>query len=317
MKSPTSLTLPGSIRAVASPRPTGAVGARLRSLAGSGVAWGVATSVALSLWIVYGLDGGAYYGTPLGVRAYEPTHRLLRPSGPAGQSFGLVGTTFILVPFVYMARKRIKGLKNVGTVKGLLEVHLFCGIVGPVLVTFHTSFKFNGIVSAAYWSMVVVMLSGFAGRHLYIRIPRSIKGNELTRADLEARAVELKDEIMRTEADESVLRRIQSFEASLAPSAANASLFHLFFGELALGRKVRAFEHDLAEKGLTERLRKNLVGLAVERALALRRAEDLQRTKRLFQMWHVFHLPLVYLLLVIATAHIGLVLYMGYVPFRW
>ena len=41
-------------------------------------------------------------------------------------------------------------------------MHLFCGVVGPVLVTFHTSFKFNGLVSVAYWSMVIVMLSGFA-----------------------------------------------------------------------------------------------------------------------------------------------------------
>jgi hypothetical protein len=43
----------------------------------------------------------------------------------------------------------------------------------------------------------------------------------------------------------------------------------------------------------------------------------LKRTKTLFNHWHVFHLPLVYLLLVIAAAHIGVALYLGYVPFRW
>ena len=64
--------------------------------------------------------------------------------------------------------------------KTWLEVHIFCGIVGPVLVTFHTSFKFNGIVSVAYWSMVAVVLSGFVGRYLYVRIPRSLRGIELT-----------------------------------------------------------------------------------------------------------------------------------------
>ena len=60
-----------------------------------------------------------------------------------------------------------------------------------------------------------------------------------------------------------------------------------------------------------------MIRLTAARATLLRRAAYLQRTKKLFDLWHVFHLPLVYLLLVIAAAHIGLALYMGYVPFRW
>jgi hypothetical protein len=70
----------------------------------------------------------------------------------------------MLVPFLYMARKRVPALRNLGNLRWWLEVHLFCGVIGPVLVTYHTSFKFNGIVSAAYWSMVIVVLSGFVGR---------------------------------------------------------------------------------------------------------------------------------------------------------
>ena len=49
-----------------------------------------------------------YYPTPLAIRGYAPAHRLLRPFGPVGQTFGLVGTVLMLVPFVYMARKRLK-----------------------------------------------------------------------------------------------------------------------------------------------------------------------------------------------------------------
>ncbi len=289
---------------------------RLKALARSGVAWGLLTATGVSLWILYGLGGLDYYETPLGIRAYAPSHRWLRPSGPAGQSFGLVGTLMMLVPFAYMARKRFSGLRNVGTVKGWLEVHLFCGIVGPVLVTFHTSFKFNGIISAAYWSMVIVVLSGFAGRHLYVRIPRSLKGNELTRAELERSAVALKDEISGMGVDAPILTKIDALEAQLAPTPGR-SLFDALFGELLLARRMRAFERELVEGGVPTAMSHTLVRLSVERTLVLRRAADLQRTKRLFQLWHVFHLPLVYLLLIIAAAHIGLALYMGYVPFRW
>lgn len=38
----------------------------------------------------------------------------------------------------------------------------------------------------------------------------------------------------------------------------------------------------------------------------------LGRTKRLFELWHVFHKPLVYVMLAIAAVHIGLSIYLGY-----
>lgn len=287
-----------------------------RGWATSGLVWGFAVAALLTLWILLHLGGGDYYRTPLRVRAYAPAHRLLRPSGPAGQTFGLIGTVLMLVPFAYMVRKRIRNANRIGSVKGWLEVHLFCGVVGPVLVTFHTSFKFNGIVSAAYWSMVVVMLSGFAGRYLYVRIPRSIRGNEMTRADLDARIAELKEELARSTVSAAVTARVEQLEAQVAPSRPR-TLFDFLFGELALTRTLRAFDRDLAGHGVPGDLRRQVAGLAAERAVLLARAADLQRTKKLFQAWHVLHLPLVYLLLVIAIAHIGLVLYMGYVPFRW
>ena len=63
--------------------------------------------------------------------------------------------------------------------------------------------------------------------------------------------------------------------------------------------------------------RKDLLRLTTERVLLLRRTAYLQRTKTAFALWHVFHLPLVYAMLVIVVAHVGLAIYLGYVPFRW
>ena len=162
-------------------------------LAASGIAWGFAVSAFAILLVVFGLGGAEYYTTPLEIRGYAAGHRLLRPSGPVGQTLGLMGTVLMMVPFIYMARKRIKSLKPVGTVKIWLEIHLFCGIVGPVLVTLHTSFKFNGIISAAYWSMVLVMLSGFVGP-LSVRADSAIDSRQRVDArEVEAEADALKD----------------------------------------------------------------------------------------------------------------------------
>jgi hypothetical protein len=38
----------------------------------------------------------------------------------------------------------------------------------------------------------------------------------------------------------------------------------------------------------------------------------LSRTRRLFALWHVFHLPLVYVMFAIALVHIALAVYLGY-----
>ncbi len=286
-------------------------------LASSGVAWGFGVSVFMVLWVMFGLGGADYYNTPLRVRGYAPAHRLLRPSGPIGQTLGVVGTLLMVVPFVYMLRKRVKRLGPRGSVKAWLEIHLFCGIVGPVLVTLHTSFKFNGIISAAYWSMVLVMLSGFVGRYLYVRIPRSIRGSELTRTEVEAEAAALTSALVASGANEDALGRIDAFERGAGPAGTRFWLGGLVLGEIALGRRLRALDRGLAAGGLDAATRADVVRLTSARVKLLGRSAYLQQTKKVFEAWHVFHLPLVYLLLVIAAAHIGVALYLGYVPFRW
>lgn len=285
-------------------------------LLSSGLVWSVIVAVALSAWILLAMNGREYYATPLAVRGYAPGHRLLRPSGPIGQTFGLIGAAMMMMPFLYMARKRVSGLKGAGTLKSWLEVHLFCGVVGPVLITFHTSFKFNGIVSTAYWSMVIVMLSGFVGRYLYVRIPRSIRGHELTRAELDARADELKGEIAERVSSPSAIARLDEFERRIVPQG-HLSFFDLFLGEVFVPRRLRALDRELERTGVPADVRRETLQLAGDRSILLRRLAYLQRTKKLFELWHVFHLPLVYLMLVIVTAHIAITLYMGYIPFRW
>lgn len=195
-------------------------------------------------------------------------------------------------------------------------MHLFCGVVGPVLVTFHTSFKFNGLISAAYWSMVIVVSSGFLGRYLYVRIPRSIRGSELTRAELDARVGELKEELAETLVSHEALAAIQRFERAAEPRERN-SWIDLLFGELRTIRHRRSLDRALAGAGVAAAQRAAVIGLSSARATLIRRIAYLQRTKKLFDLWHVFHLPLVYIMLVIVIAHVAVTLYLGYVPFRW
>jgi hypothetical protein len=56
----------------------------------------------------------------------------------------------------------------------------------------------------------------------------------------------------------------------------------------------------------------SLVDRAAERATLARRLVHLQRTRHLFELWHVFHRPLVYGLFVIVVLHVGIALFFGY-----
>lgn len=269
-------------------------------------------AVGVATWVLLGLDGWSYYTTPLAVRGYSPVHRLLRPSGPVGQTLGLAGAVLMLVPFVYMGYKRLRRHKSGANLKRLLEIHIFCGIVGPILVTFHTAFKFNGIVSAAYWSMVLVALSGFVGRYLYVRIPRTIRGVELSQAELDERTDALRDELQWSAGPEALdaLDRMEAAIAARPPSWFNG------LGDWALRRTL-----DQVVTGIEAHAgRSTSAGLRAaldERVRLQQRRHALAATKRLFDLWHVFHLPLVWVMFAIVSLHVGVSLYLGYVPFRW
>ena len=165
--------------------------------------------------------------------------------------------------------------------------------------------------------MVIVVLSGFVGRYLFVRIPRSLRGRELTRSELDARAESLKGEIADAVQSMGLLRRVQAFEEAVVPDQLDLSIVDLLVGEVALKSRFRRFAAELRTAGLPPALAADVVALTRERATLLRRIAYLQKTKALFGAWHVFHLPLVYLLLAIVAAHVTVTLYLGYVPFRW
>ncbi|MEI7982264.1 MAG: hypothetical protein WCI71_11475, partial [Bacteroidota bacterium] len=125
--------------------------------------------------------GFSYYNVPLEERFFHGNHNLLKPGGIGGHGFGIFGSLFMIFGMVsYMIRKRIRALSRLGVLNYWLEFHIFLCTLGPILVLFHTSFKFGGLVAVSFWSMVAVFASGVIGRYIYIRIPRTIEGRELS-----------------------------------------------------------------------------------------------------------------------------------------
>ena len=137
-------------------------------------------TVSILVFALVGYNGYSYYVTPLDQRFFLPDHDLLKPSGILGHGYGIIGSfLMILGVLIYMIRKRIKKFVHIGILKHWLELHIFLCTVGPILVLYHTAFKFGGIVSVSFWSMVAVFVSGIIGRFIYVRIPHTIEGKEM------------------------------------------------------------------------------------------------------------------------------------------
>ena len=95
-----------------------------------------------------------------------------------GHMIGVLGfVLMLLTETLYSLRKRSRSARW-GRMAPWLQFHIFTGIVGPFMVLLHSSWKFNGLAGAALVLTGVIVVSGFIGRYIYTRIPRTADGIE-------------------------------------------------------------------------------------------------------------------------------------------
>lgn len=230
--------------------------------------------------------GFSFYNLPIEERFFDKSYELLKPSGVLGHGLGIIGTLFILIGLItYMIRKRVKAFFRLGLLKHWLEFHIFMCTLGPILILFHTTFKFGGIVSIGFWSMVVVVASGVVGRFIYLQIPHSLEGRELNLKEIQ----DLKNEL---DTDISDKYKIDVSEA------VNLK-----------GFKLNEFlkKNEISEKEFikVKRLIKKEKKLNAE-------IRQLDRMHNIFKYWHVAHMPFALIMLIILVIHVSVVLTFGY-----
>jgi len=116
--------------------------------------------------------GQSYYQLSESERPFHLQYEVLKPSGFLGHGFGILGTMLILFGMaIYIIRKRWKKVAELGRLKYWLEFHIFLCTLGTIFVTFHTTFKFGGIISVGFWALILVWISGVIGRYIYVKMP--------------------------------------------------------------------------------------------------------------------------------------------------
>lgn len=237
-----------------------------------------------------------------------------------GYWLGVAGGVMMLALFVYPLRKHVRAFHRWGRVKWWFWVHMVLGIGGPLLILLHSTFRIGSINAAvAFYSMLIVAGSGVVGRFLFVRVSAGLHGHTGSLSQLQARA--------------GLDQPAKGSRLAFAPTV-EARLFAFGQRELREDRGVLDhFRQVLVLPGLQwllywrscAEMRKPLETIARQRgwtaddlARRQRQAQRLVRRylqgvvrvallgayRRLFALWHVAHVPFVYLLVASAIAHV-------------
>ena len=267
--------------------------------------------VLVTLFLAY--QGYSYYSLGVENRFFHPDHQTLKPSGFMGHTLGILGSFLMLVGVAtYMLRKRVSKFSRIGVLKYWLEFHIFLCTLGPILVLYHTAFKFGGLVAISFWSMVAVVLSGVIGRYIYLQIPRTIEGREMNLNEIN----QIKDELnkklvtvyhIEEMALEDILNAVKKRPDRSGNSMLARSIAKYKFESQTISDVKEILKHNnINGKGYNEVIR-----LIKDEISLNRKIDRLISMQNLFKYWHVAHLPFALLMLIIMLIHVGVAITFG------
>ncbi len=282
--------------------------------------WATLAIIAIPLAIT--ALGWSYYSAPLGARLRHPLHALLKPSGPVGLGLGVAAFAFFLFLWLYPLRKKVKALAWTGQVGNWMRVHIVAGLAVPVLAAVHAGWRFDGLIGLGYLSMFVVALSGIVGRYLYVHIPRSRNGLEMTMEDVagERRAILTNIAAATGLVPAEVERRLAVDPRPYQGLDPVRTFFRMFQDDLRRHRTMRELKAELARPragraGLTGRELSETMKLARRELALAQQVRMLEASRRVFGYWHVAHRPFAITALLAVLVHVVVAMTIGGVGF--
>jgi hypothetical protein len=244
----------------------------------------------------------------------------LTPESGLGYWLGITGSTLMLLVLVYPLRKRMPSWRAIGTVPFWFRAHMVLGISGCVLVLWHANFTLGAINSnVALITMLVVTTSGIFGWYLYSQVHVGLHGHKTVVQEILADVETLKGFIgANPPVARRLLKQMNEF-ARLGTAAPKGILAGLVFMLLiswrgtvvrmqliADARQVIALEGR--RRGWSRRIQReqlaSVADLVTLHVAAVRKAATFAFYERLFRLWHIFHVPLFILLVIVAIIHV-------------
>jgi len=236
------------------------------------------------------------------------------PRSDFGFYLGVVGALMMVAMLTYPLRKHMRFMQGWGALKHWFRAHMILGIVGPTLVLFHSTFHIRSAnAGVALGSMLIVVLSGVIGRFVYTKIHYGLYGRQATLEQIQqefaGQSNDIKSRFHMVPRVEQWLKSYEQIASQIQPSFAT-----LWWHPVALGWKRQVYSFRCSRE-LRRAFRKEQqpefpggVSEAIHLARRyLRQAErvaEFTTYERLFSLWHVLHIPLIYLLAASGIFHV-------------
>lgn len=244
-----------------------------------------------------------------------PIELYLTPRNGLGYGLGVLGGSLMIVMLVYPLRKRIRALAVIGTVPFWFRIHMVFGIAGPLAILYHSNFSLGATNSnVALACMLVVSGSGLVGRYLYASIHHGLYGRRATLHELASDAEGLRQHSGVLRVLPGLITEVEQSERLIAGPA--PLLIQPLVATLRQRRETRrvrrlarhAVAMAAARSTVLRQQRERLIRAASRyiesRLIAARRVAQFEACERLFAAWHILHLPLFVMLLIVGIVHV-------------
>jgi hypothetical protein len=237
-----------------------------------------------------------------------------------GYWLGIIGGSLMLALLLYSVRKRVPLLRNLGPTRHWFRMHMSLGILGPIIILYHSNFQVGSINSqVALYCTLLVAASGIVGRYVYAKIHNGLYGSSSSLREL-VRTVEaskqqsiersglnadISEQLARLA--ENVLRRPESLGATaLAPVWFGYKTRWLYL------KMVRAAYRNIDELAASSpvvkqhrpRLRRSTRRYLGQRLAEIRKVAQFAFFERLFSLWHIVHVPFFLMMVLSALVHV-------------
>jgi len=231
-----------------------------------------------------------------------------------GYAFGIVGSSMMLLLLLYPARKYWKPMRNMLRVHHWFRLHMMFGVLGPIFILLHSNFRLGSLNSSiALFSMLLVASSGVLGRYVYQKFHRGLYGEQIAYADLDTDyqlskqyfnqssffSPEIQQELLLVE-DKLTQRNLGVFISLSLSRKISRIKGHLQYSIKQLAKQKSTLTGE--QQKMLDNDKHLISGLS-----KLEKMASYALYTRLFSLWHVFHLPIFFMMIIAAVVHIFVV----------
>lgn len=256
----------------------------------------------------------------LAISVYAAEKKYYSPGDDFGYYLGVTGGVMMLLLLLYPLRKHFRFLQTAGPIRHWFRLHMILGILGPLFIVVHSAYGIGSLNAAVAIScMLLVAGSGVVGRFMYARIHHGLYGRKATlqemQQELGIHTTEVRSKFHFAPAVEARLKAFGEISQHQPAGFLSASWQFMTLGLRA--RIVRNACHRELRKILNEHAIQREWGQAkLEHRLVA--ADDMVRSYldtarhaaqfttyvRLFSLWHILHVPFVFMLVISGIVHV-------------